>query len=313
MAECLVTGGAGFIGSHVVRGLVDKGFNVRVLDNFSSGRHDNLESVKTRIDVQVGDIRDDDALFNAMLGVRYVFHLAALPSVPKSVEDPLSTHKVNITGTLRLLLRAREANVERVVLSSSSAVYGNTDQLPSREDHVPKPTSPYALSKLADEHYFRLFYELYGLRTYALRYFNVFGPRQNPRSQYAAVVPLFIEALLADAHPTIFGDGTQTRDFLHVSDVVRANLACIDAPDAAAGGVFNVAWGTRLSINDLAHMMMRVFGVSRDIIYAPPREGDIKDSQADISLAQNVLGWNPVMPFEEGLEETIAWFKKQTV
>lgn len=308
MADCLVTGGAGFIGSNLSRELLKKGHSVRVLDNFSTGRHENLADVKDRIDLQVGDLRDDDALFNAVMGVRYIFHVGALPSVIRSVEDPQTTHDVNITGTLKLLLAAREAGVERVILSSSSSVYGDTPTLPKREDMLPNPLSPYALSKLAGEHYLRIFNELYGLRTYSLRYFNVFGPHQDPASHYAAVIPLFIDALRRDQAPTIHGDGEQTRDFTFVDDVVAGNMCCMEAPDDAAGGAFNLAWGYRTSVNELAARIAVLMGKDIEPVHQDPRPGDVRDSQADSTRARKMLGWNPTVEFEDGLRRTVEWF-----
>ncbi len=308
MADCLVTGGAGFIGSNLARKLLEQGHAVRILDNFSTGSHANIEDIKEHVDVQVGDLRDDDTLFNAVLGVRYIFHLGALPSVVRSVEDPQSTHDVNMTGTLKLLLAAREAGVERLVFSSSSSVYGNTQELPKQEDMTPNPLSPYALSKLAGEHYLRIFHGLYKVRAYALRYFNVFGPRQDPASHYAAVIPLFINALRRDEAPTIFGDGEQTRDFTFVEDVVSANVCCINAPDEAAGGVYNVAWGRRTSINELAAQIGRLMGKDIKPVHGDPRPGDVRDSQADSARARDLLGWNPAVTFEDGLKRTVEWF-----
>ncbi len=310
VADCLVTGGAGFIGSNLVRKLLEQGHAVRILDNFSTGRHANLEDVKDRVDVQVGDLRDDDALFNAVLGVRYVFHVGALPSVIRSVEDPKSTHDVNSTGTLNLLLAAKEAGVERLVFSSSSSVYGDTPELPKHEGMFPNPLSPYALSKLTGEHYLRIFCELYGLRTYSLRYFNVFGPRQDPASHYAAVIPLFIDAFRRDQAPIIHGDGEQTRDFTYIDDVVAGNLCCLNAPDEAAGGVFNIAWGHRTSINQLATHIGRLMGKDIEPTHQAPRQGDVRDSQADSERARTLLGWEPAVTFEDGLQRTVEWFSK---
>ncbi len=308
MADCLVTGGAGFIGSNLTRALLNGGHSVRILDNFSTGRRENLEDIKSRIDVHVGDLRDPDALFDAVLGVRYIFHVGALPSVARSVEDPLTTHDVNVTGTLNLLLAAREAGVERVVFSSSSSVYGDTEELPKHEEMGPCPLSPYALSKLAGEHYLRLFFSLYGLKTFSLRYFNVFGPRQDPNSQYAAVIPLFINAFRLNQAPVIYGDGEQTRDFTFIDDVVAGNLACLDAPETAAGSVYNIAWGHRTSINDLAGRIARLMNQSIEPVYAEARAGDVRDSQADSTRAREQLGWQPAVAFDEGLQRTVDWF-----
>lgn len=307
----LLTGGAGFIGCNMARALLAQGQRVRVLDNFSTGRRENLADIVSSIEIVEGDLRSDADVRKAVAGVRYIHHFGALPSVSRSVQDPASTNDVNITGTLRLLLAARDAGVERAILSSSSSVYGNTPVLPKQEDMTPTPLSPYALSKLAGEHYFRLFHSLYGLRTYCLRYFNVFGPRQNPKSQYAAVIPLFVEALRAGQAPTIYGDGEQTRDFTFVDDVVAANLACCTAPDAAAGGVFNVAWGNRISVNELARRIGRLLGREIPPVYQPARAGDVRDSQADATRARTLLGWQPKVDFDDGLQRTVDWFLAQ--
>lgn len=306
--EYLVTGGGGFIGSNLVRQLLAEGKSVRVIDNFSTGRKENLEGVESDIEVLEGDIRDLELLDKAVSGVRFILHVAALPSVIRSVNDPLSTHDVNITGSLHLLVKARDAGVERVVLSSSSSVYGDTPVLPKQEEMRPMPLSPYAISKLCDEHYFRVFYQLYGLKTYSLRYFNVFGPRQDPKSQYAAVIPLFISAYQRGEPPTIYGDGGQTRDFTYVDNVVNANIACCTAPDAAAGGVFNVACGDRTSVNELASMIAKLMGTDVKPSYEPARPGDVRDSQADNKQARALLGWSPSIGFEDGLRKTIDWF-----
>ena len=307
-ARYLVTGGAGFIGSNLVRHLLARGETVRVLDNFSTGRRENLEELAGRIEVVEGDLRVDDDVRRAMAGVQYVLHLGALGSVSRSVQDPMTTHEVNATGTLRVLIAAREAGVERVVFSSSSSVYGNTPVLPKQEDMTPTPLSPYALSKLSGEHHARLFHTLFGLRTFSLRYFNVFGPRQNPKSQYAAVIPLFVDALRAGQAPIIYGDGEQTRDFTYVDDVIAANLACCTAPDAAAGGVFNVAWGNRISVKELAHRIGSLLGREIPPVHQAPRVGDVRDSQADATRAHTLLGWQPRVPFADGLQRTVEWF-----
>lgn len=306
----LVTGGAGFIGSNVVRRLLADGRRVRVLDNFATGRRENLAGLERDLDVVEGDLRSDEDVRRAVQGARYVLHLGALGSVVRSVEDPATTHDVNATGTLRVLLAARDAGAERVVFSSSSSVYGDTPTLPKREDMTPTPLSPYALSKLAGEQYGRIFHALYGLKTYSLRYFNVFGPRQNPKSQYAAVIPLFIDAYRQDRAPTIYGDGGQTRDFTFVDDVVEANLLCCAAPDEAAGGVFNVAWGRRVAVLDLAKTIGGLMGKDIPPVHRPPRPGDVRDSQADSARAEALLGWKPAVPFEEGLRRTVAWFTR---
>ncbi|MFH0954346.1 MAG: SDR family oxidoreductase [Verrucomicrobiota bacterium] len=307
-AEYLVTGGGGFIGSNLVRALVRAGRAVRILDDFSTGRRENLRGLERDIELIEGDIRDEGALKKAMRGIRYVLHTAALPSVARSVQDPLATNSVNICGTLKVLLAARDAGVDRVVFSSSSSVYGDTPTLPKRESMTPQPRSPYAISKLAGEHYGRAFHELYGLKTFSLRYFNVFGPRQNPRSQYAAVIPLFIAALGRGKRPVIYGDGGQTRDFTYVEDVVAANLRCCRAPVRAAGGVYNVGGGHRVSINALARTLAGIIGSDITPVYGKARPGDVRDSQADVSRARKFLGWTPKVTFEAGLRRTVEWF-----
>ncbi len=307
-AEYLVTGGAGFIGSNTVRYLLARGVRVRVLDDFSTGRRENLTGIEKDIEQIEGDIRDPAAARAAAQGVRFVLHMAAIPSVPRSISDPLTTSNVNIMGTLNMLLAARDAGVERFVLSSSSSVYGDTPVLPKHERMDPSPMSPYALSKLANEHQCRLFHELYGFKTYALRYFNVYGPRQNPKSQYAAVVPIFVEALRNGRAPTIYGDGEQTRDFTYVENVIEANLACCSAPDEAIGRVFNVGCGGRMTVNKLAASLGRALGSTIAPRFDAPRQGEVRDSQADISLAAKLLGWKPRIGVDEGLRKTVEWY-----
>jgi UDP-glucose 4-epimerase len=305
----LITGGAGFIGSNVVHHLLAQGQRVRVLDNFSTGLRTNLAEIAGRIDVREGDLRHRDDVASAVQGVQYILHFGALPSVIRSVEDPWSANEANIDGTLNLLLAARDAGVERLVFSSSSSVYGDTPVLPKQEDMIPNPLSPYAVNKLTGEHYCRIFHSLYGLKTYSLRYFNVFGPRQNPKSHYAAVIPLFIQAYMQDRAPVIHGDGEQTRDFTFVEDIIAANLACCTAPDAAAGGVYNVAWGNRVSINALADTIAEILGKDIAPIHEAARAGDVRDSQADSSRAKDLLGWTPRVSFAEGLSRTIDWYR----
>jgi UDP-N-acetylglucosamine 4-epimerase len=310
-ADYLVTGGCGFIGSNIVRSLVSEGHAVRVLDNLSTG---NLLNIRDLIDsgcveFQHGDIRHPDAAGKACEGIRHVLHLAALPSVIGSVEDPALSHAVNLDGVVNLLVASRNAGVQRFVFSSSSAVYGDDPELPKRETMLPAPLSPYAVQKLSGEYYCRIFHGLYGLETFCLRYFNVFGPRQNPRSQYAAVVPLFIEAVRQGKSPVVFGDGGQTRDFIYVGDIVRANLQCCRAPASAAGGVYNIAWGRRMTIKELAETVAQTMGHPEiQARHEPPRPGEIRDSQAATTQAQSVLGWSPQVPFVEGLKRTVEWF-----
>jgi len=305
----LITGGAGFIGSHLAEWLVALGAKVRILDDFTTGRKQNLSAFAHKVELLQGSLTDMATVRKAVAGVEVVFHQGALPSVARSVEDPLTTHQVNATGTLLLLLAAREAKVKRVVFASSSSVYGDTPILPKREDMPPNPQSPYALSKLIGEQFCRLFWQLYGLETVSLRYFNIFGPRQDPTSQYAAVIPRFITALLRGERPTIYGDGEQTRDFTFVDNCVRANLLAATA-EGVAGEVFNVGAGKQTSVNELFHLIRSLVGVNNiEPLYAPPRLGDVRHSLADITKARERLGYEPSVSLEEGLERTIAWFR----
>ncbi|MEZ8220521.1 UDP-glucose 4-epimerase [Candidatus Fervidibacteria bacterium JGI MDM2 JNZ-1-D12] len=309
----LVTGGAGFIGSHLVDKLVQLGAKVRVLDDFSTGRRENIAHLLERGEIELieGSLTDLQTVKRAVEGVEFVFHQGAIPSVVRSVEDPLTTHQVNTTGTLLLLLAARDASVRRVVFASSSSVYGDTPTLPKREDMTPNPKSPYALSKLVGEHLCRLFWELYGLETVSLRYFNIFGPRQDPTSQYAAVIPRFITALLRGEPPTIYGDGEQTRDFTFVENCVQANLLAART-EGVAGEVFNVGAGKQTSVNELFRLIRSLIGVDHiEPIYEPPRPGDVRHSLADITKAQKLLGYQPVVSLEEGLKQTISWFRSR--
>jgi len=306
--QVLVTGGAGFIGSHLVDGLLADGARVRVLDNLATGRDANLAGVVGRIEWIRGDLRDRTIVAAVVGGMDAVLHAAALPSVIGSVEDPAISNDVNVTGTLNLLLAARDAGVKRLVFCSSSAIYGDSPALPKREDMLPEPMSPYALHKLAGEHYLRLFHTLYGVTTFSLRYFNVFGPRQNPRSQYAAVVPLFAKGVLEGKRLTIYGDGEQTRDFTFVEDIVRANLLCLRAPREAGGREYNIACGERISVNRLAREVAALVGKPCDCAYAPARPGEVRDSQADCALARERLGWRPQVSFAEGLRRTVRYY-----
>lgn len=314
MGIFMVTGGAGFIGSHIVDRLVQEGERVRVVDNFSTGRRENIAHLEGNPLVQVaeGDICDGEFMAEAMEGVDYVLHQAAIPSVPRSVSDPLGSHRVNVEGTLRVLLAAREAGVKRVVFASSSSVYGDVagDQrgdLAKKETLAPRPLSPYAATKLAGEGYCTAFYNSYGLETVVLRYFNVFGPRQDPSSQYASVVPRFATALLNGKRPVIYGDGLQTRDFTHVSNVVEANLKACTAPDAP-GRAFNVACGKSVSVLELLETMAQVLGVNPDPEFQPPRPGDVRHSRASIYLAKRVLGYRIKTGFNEGIRHTLKAF-----
>lgn len=307
MAHYLVTGGAGFIGSNLVAELVARGERVRVLDNFSTGRRANLEPYQDRIEVMEGDIRSYHLVRQAVAGVDFVLHQAALPSVPRSVRDPLTSNEVNVTGTLNMLQAALEAGVKRLVFASSSSVYGDNPALPKQESMTPQPRSPYAISKLAAEQYCQVFWQLYGLETVALRYFNVFGPRQDPASPYAAVIPKFITALLAEEQPVIYGDGSQSRDFTFVGNVVQANLKACTAAEAA-GGVFNIACGERTSLLELVGHLARLTCGRSEVLHAAPRPGDVPHSLADISQARARLGYEPEIAFKAGLERTVACF-----
>ncbi|MEK6408915.1 MAG: SDR family oxidoreductase [Acidobacteriota bacterium] len=306
----LVTGGAGFIGSHITERLVRDGHRVRVLDDFSSGKEVNLESFRGGVEVVRGDIRDAQLVNKAARGVDVVFHEAALGSVPRSVADPVSTHEVNITGTLNVLLAARDAGARRVVYASSSSVYGETPVLPKREEMSPQPLSPYALSKLAGEYYASVFKEVYGFEIVSLRYFNIFGPRQDLESQYAAVIPRFITALLYGKAPLVYGDGLQSRDFTYVDNVVDANLLAAEV-DGVAGQAFNVACGGRYTLLDLLARLKEILGSDIEPIHEAARAGDVRDSQASIEAAEQAFGYRVSVDFEEGLRKTVDWYRKQ--
>ncbi len=304
----LVTGGAGFIGSNIVEALVRQGEFVRVLHNCSTVRLFNLNGFIDQIEFIHGDVRDLAEVREAVEGIDYILHQAALPSVDRSVHDPIATNETNIAGTLNVLVAARDAGVKRLIYAGSSSVYGNTQILPQKEDMPVNPIPPYAISKYAGEQYCKVFYEIYGLETVVLRYFNVFGQRQNPSSQYAAAIPIFINCLMNDRFPIIFGDGEQSRDFTFVENVVRANvLACY--AESAAGEVFNIACGKRITINSLLDMIKQLVGSNARTIYAEGREEDARHSQADISKAQKILGYEPFVDPETGLEKTLNWFK----
>ncbi|MBI3099456.1 MAG: SDR family oxidoreductase [Planctomycetes bacterium] len=304
----LVTGGAGFIGSNLVRRLVAEGRRVRILDDFSSGREDNLRELAGKIEIFRGDCADWAVARAAVSGAKQVYHLAARPSVARSVEDPVGTCRVNIEGTLHCLAAARDARVERFVLFSSSSVYGDQPTLPKIESMRPDPMSPYAASKISAEHLARVFHANYGLATIALRPFNVYGPRQDPASQYAAVVPRFITSVLRDEPPTIYGDGEQTRDFTFVDDMVEAVLRA--ARDARTfGGAYNIAGGRQTSVNALLDAVNATCGTKVEARHEPARVGDVKHSLADISAAKAALGWAPAVPLEEGLRRTVEWYR----
>jgi nucleoside-diphosphate-sugar epimerase len=308
MTSYLVTGGAGFIGSNLVDELLQRGHRVCVLDNVSTGRRENLATVRDRIEFFEADICDLETIRPCFAGVQYVLHLAALPSVPRSVADPLSANKVNIEGTLNVLLASRDANVKRVVFAASSAAYGDNPTLPRVESHEPRPMSPYALTKVAGEYYCQIFTRLYGLEAVALRYFNIFGPRQNPHSQYTGVLSKFISAYIKGTTPIIFGDGEQSRDFTYIDNVVDATLRACTAPDAP-GKVINVGVGGRFTLNQTVSLLNQIFGKQVTPRYDPPRSGDVLHSQADISLARQVLGYEPKVRYEQGLRKTVEWYR----
>lgn len=305
----LVTGGGGFIGSHLVEALLTADNDVRVLDNFSTGRRENLIRMNPDVELVEGDILSYERVHTAVRGCEVVLHQAALPSVPRSIQDPLTSSAVNISGTLNILLAARDSAVQRVVFASSSSVYGANKVLPKSEDLKPEPMSPYAVSKLAAEGFCRSFHEVYGIETVALRYFNVFGPRQDPLSQYAAVIPNFITAFLNGHPPTVYGDGNQSRDFTYIDDVVRANLLAIAAP-AASGAVYNVAGGKQVTLNELIEALGAITGRTVEPRYTDPRPGDVRASWADIELAGNELSYTPEVAFEDGLRRTIEYFDR---
>lgn len=307
----VVTGGAGFIGSHIVEALVTAGEEVVVLDDFSTGKHENLAPWKNEIEIVEGSIENLELLQKTFKGVDYVLHQAALPSVPRSIKDPFGSHNVNMTGILNVLVAARDNGVKRVVYASSSSVYGNqAEESPKDESMRMNPLSPYALSKLVGEEYGRIFYEIYGLETVSLRYFNVFGPRQDPHSAYSAVIPKFITAALTNTPATIHGDGGQSRDFTYVTNNVSANLLACTAPaDKVAGKAFNVACGANISLLGLLEAIEEEVGVSVARQFEDPREGDVRYSQADITRAKEAMGYRIGVGFEEGLKKTIEWYK----
>jgi nucleoside-diphosphate-sugar epimerase len=309
MASYLVTGGAGFIGSHLAEELLRRGHTVRVADSLITGKRRNLAHLP-QVEFLQGDLAEFDVAERAVRGMEYVLHQAAIPSVPRSVLDPVASNRANITASLNVLVAARDAGVKRLVYAGSSSAYGNTPTLPKREDMATNPLSPYALQKLVAEQYCQMFTRLYGFETVTIRYFNVFGPRQDPGSPYSGVISLFATALLEGRRPTIYGDGGQTRDFTYVANVVDGVLRACEAPKAA-GQVINVACGTRISLNDLLNAMNAIVGTAIEPIYTAERAGDVRDSQADIAKAKTLLGYEPRVLLEEGLKHTLAWCRAE--
>ena len=305
MASYLVTGGAGFIGSHLAEQLLKRGHTVRVVDSLITGKRENLDVLKG-VDFLEGDLADMDVAERAVKGMEYVLHQAAIPSVPRSVKDPVTSNRANIDASLNLLVAARDGGVKRLVYAGSSSAYGDTPTLPKREDMPTAPLSPYALQKLVAEQYAQMFTKLYGFETVTIRYFNVFGPRQDPGSPYSGVISLFATSLLDGRQPVIYGDGEQTRDFTYIANVVDGVLRAVEAPQAA-GKVINVATGGRISLNELLRTMQAIVGSSVKAIYKDGRTGDVRDSQADISKARELLGYVPKVSLEEGLTHTLAW------
>ncbi|HPF40653.1 MAG TPA: SDR family oxidoreductase [Phycisphaerae bacterium] len=308
MTTCLVTGGAGFIGSHLVRALIQRGNSVRVLDDFSSGRRTNLADVAGEPELMEASVADAGACERACAGVDCVFHLAAAPSVPMSVDDPKTSHRSNIQGVFNMLQAARNAKVRRFVFAGSSAAYGELPGLPKREDMGVQPLSPYAVQKIVGENYCAVFAKCYGLQTITLRYFNVFGDRQDPKSQYAAAIPAFVTKILRDEAPTVYGDGEQTRDFTHIDNVVDANMLAMDA-DVTTGEIVNIACGRRISVNEVIREINKLAGKSIRPDYVTERPGDIRHSWADVSRAEAVLGFRPAVDLAEGLARAIDWYR----
>jgi nucleoside-diphosphate-sugar epimerase len=304
----VVTGGAGFIGSHIVRGLVRKGTKVRVVDDLSTGKKERLDDVLSLVEFEHADLSDPAVCDKAVQDADSVLHQAAIPSVQRSIEDPVSTHRANVTASLHLLESARRHGVRRFVFAGSSSVYGDSEVLPKREDMAPNPCSPYALQKLVGERYGQLYHQLFGFETVTLRYFNVFGPSQDPNSEYSAVIPKFISRLLAGEPIVVYGDGEQSRDFTYVENVVAANLLALKAPDAA-GKVFNIGCGVRISLNRLIQILELQIGIKAEVAYAAPRTGDVRHSLADLTQAGHDLGYEPTLTAEEGLKRTVNAMK----
>jgi UDP-N-acetylglucosamine 4-epimerase len=308
MARYFITGGAGFIGSNIAETLVRRGDDVVVFDNLSTGYERNIEHIRDALTFVRGDIRDADAVRKAIAGADYVLHQAALASVPRSIEDPALVTDVNVRGTLVMLEEARRAGVKRFVYAASSSAYGDTEDLPKIETMMPRPLSPYAASKLTGEYYCSVYTRVYGLSTVSLRYFNIFGPRQDPHSQYAAVIPIFVSHLLAGTRPTIYGDGDQSRDFTYIENVVEANIAA-SLCERAGGAVVNIACGEHYTVNELYERMRAIVGCEIEPVYAPRRPGDVRHSLADISAARRLFGYEIRVPFAEGLRRTLAWYR----
>ena len=311
MAHYLVTGGAGFIGSHLCEELIRRGERVRVVDSLITGKRENLAHLP-QVEFLQGDLADIDVARRAVQGIEYVLHQAAIPSVPRSVEDPVTSNRANIDASLSILVAARDAGVRRVVYAGSSSAYGNSETLPKVETMPTAPLSPYALQKLVAEQYCQMFTSLYGFETVTIRYFNVFGPRQDPSSPYSGVISLFISALCEDRRPTIYGDGEQTRDFTYVANVVDGVLRACHAP-GASGEIINVATGGRISLKQLFETVKRKVGSQLEPIYSEPRAGDVRDSQADIGKAERLLGYTPSVSFDDGLGRTVAWYRESMV
>jgi UDP-glucose 4-epimerase len=312
VALYLITGAAGFIGCSLARAVLAQGDQVRGIDNFATGRRENIAGILSQIDFREADLLDLNSLHDACVGVDYVFHEAAIPSVPKSVLDPLGSNQANVDGTVHLLIAARDAKVKRVVYAASSSAYGDTPTLPKHEDMLPNPISPYAVAKLAGEHYMKSFYRCYGLETVCLRYFNIFGPRQDPTSPYSGVLAKFITQMLRSEQPTILGDGTQSRDFTYIDNAVHTNLLAAKAPAAeVAGQVFNVATGKRFDLNETFRLLKKIIGYTGDVKYGPERAGDVKHSFADLTRAERHLGYKPQVDFEEGLRRTVDWYRQE--
>lgn len=306
----LITGGAGFIGSNIARYLIEKGESVRIIDNYFSGKKENIEDIKDKMDVIEGDIRDYESCKKAVADMDYVLHHAAIPSVPRSVDKPMQSNEANVTGTLNLLDTSRYAKIKRFVFASSSSVYGDVDIPSKREDLVPRPLSPYAASKISGEYYCKVFYNCYGLETISLRYFNVFGPFQDPTSQYSAVIPKFITAVLRDEQPTIYGDGKQSRDFTFIENNIIANVLAATS-EKGIGEVFNIACGDSFNLLQLLDTINSILGKSISPKFDPPRKGDVRHSLADISKAEQILGYKATVDFKEGLRRTVGWYKSK--